>query len=113
MLEDLSELQESEEDLYATTTLSFTFYTRSVESNELIHKEYTFDHAKEWDKWTLIKYSELRCDADSATSEREWRRTRQLKWSDTEETPEIDIPPEVTEELKERLGVDEITLQLL
>lgn len=110
MLNELNELQESDERVWGTPALSFEFETRSEDGNELIHRTYTFSYAKEWDKWTFSEFEEERTENTSRITARNWRRTRHIYWSDTE-APTVDVPPEVTSELKEVLGHDNVVLQ--
>ena len=111
MLEELSDLQESEENLWSTS-MCFEFETRSEDSGELVHKEYKFSYAKEWDKWTFQEYVEKRTPDTARMSDRNWRKSRHILWSDVNETPTIDVPPEVSRKLAEATGSESVTIQV-
>jgi hypothetical protein len=108
MLTDLSDLQESDERVWGEPDVSFTVRTRESDSPEIVEREYTFSRAPEWDKWMFTEYEERR--ADSTNNIRNWRRTRQLSWSDNEK-PTVDIPQEVEDKIEELLELDELVLQ--
>lgn len=110
MLTELSGLQESDENVWGTSKLSFSIETRSEESGELIQRTYTFSHAPDWDKWTFHHFEERRTKDTRRISARNWRRTKSVTW-DESEAPSIDVPPEVSEELEEMLGLDSLVLQ--
>lgn len=110
MLTELSGLQESEESVWGAAQVSFNISTRSEGDGELIEREYTFSHAKEWDKWTFSEFEERRTKDVNSVSGRNWRRSAHVHWNDAE-APSVDVPPEVTEKLKELLEVEELTLQ--
>lgn len=111
MLNDLSELQSSDERVW-NIDLSFDIETRSESGNQLIHKTYTFGYAREWDKWTFIEYHEERAEDTKRVSDRDWRRSRHIVWSDVNETRTIDVPPEVTDALAEATGAESVTIQV-
>lgn len=107
MLRELSELQESDEGVWGTTDLSFSIRTR-IGDDEIVERTYVFNHAKEWDKWTLTEFEERRSPGGTEA----WQTTQSASWHEPNEMPEnIVIPPEVQEELAERLGVDKLVLQ--
>lgn len=108
MLSELGKLQESSESVWYSN-LSISIETRSEESDELVHKEYTFSYAEEWDKWTFREYEEKRTP-DVDIGDRDWRRTRNVYWSDAD-APDVDVPPEVSRQLEELLDADEVVLQ--
>lgn len=110
MLTELSDMQKSDERIWGATRVSFTIETRSDEDNEIVHRKYTFAHAKEWDKWTFQEYEEKRTEDSRNVIDRTWRRTEHRIWSDSE-SPDIEIPQEVTTQLEEMLELDELTLQ--
>jgi hypothetical protein len=110
MLSELTELQESEEDVWGKPTVSFTIETRTEDGTELVQREYTFSHAPEWEKWTFQEFEEKRTEDTSLITERNWRRSRHIIWSEPE-APTVDVPPEVEKELQELLGLEEMTIQ--
>lgn len=109
-LRELTDLQSSNEDVWGTPDLSFEIETRSDDGEELIHRRYVFNYAKEWDKWTFSEFEEKRTKNTDRVTARNWRRTRHVYWSDGESTS-VDVPPEVTSKLEELLGVDSFVLQ--
>lgn len=110
MLEEIQDLQDSDESVSATE-ISITVETRSEEQSEIVRKEYTFSWAKEWDKWTFIEYNELRTSADERVIERNWRQAQHIMWTEPTDTATIDVPPEVAEELARATGADSVTIQ--
>jgi len=111
MLNELSGLQSSGESVMHIT-MSFEIETRSEESGELVEKEYKFSYAKEWDKWTFQEYTELRTPDTTRISDRNWTRSRHILWHDVNETPTIDVPPEVADALAEATGANSVTIQV-
>ena len=111
MLSDLQGLQESDENVW-TTAMSVEIETRSEDGDELVHKEYTFSYAKEWDKWTFQEYREKRTPDTTKMTDRNWRKARHIMWNDVNETPTIDVPPEVAQSLAEATGAESITIQV-
>ena len=111
MLNELTDLQESDENLWHTN-MCFEFETRSEEGDELVHKEYTFSYASEWDKWTFREYHEKRTPDTARMSDRNWRKSQHILWSDVNETPTIDVPPEVSKKLAEATGSESVTIQV-
>lgn len=109
MLNELDDLQSSNESMWGAPRVSFTIETREPVGGELVQREYTFSHAKEWDKWTFFEYEERRTDDTKRLTDRNWRRSRKIHWQDAEAFPEI--PEEVEDELKELLEVEELNIQ--
>lgn len=109
MLTKLSDLQESDETVWGTSSVSFSIETRLEDGSQIVQREYTFGHAEEWDKWAFQEFTEKKTEDTTSITEREWRQTRHIMWSDTE-APTIDVPPEVTEELTELLDLDEMVI---
>lgn len=105
----LTELSQSDEQVWGTTDLSFSIQTRSEDGNELVEKTYTFSHFPEADEWTFQEYEEERTENTKHIRGRQWRRTRKVRWDDGE-VPDIDVPPVVLEKLEEALDVDELIL---
>ncbi len=91
--------------------MSVSIETRNDSGSELVHKEYVFSYASEWDKWTFSEYVEKRTPDTERVSDRNWRQTRHLMWHDAGEVCEIDVPPEVGEALSEATGGD-VTIQV-
>lgn len=110
MLNELSDLQESDESVWHVN-LCFSIETRSEADGELVHKEYKFSYAKEWDKWTFQEYHEERTADTRRMTDRNWTRSRHIVWSDVHETRTIDVPPEVADKLAEATGKD-VTIQV-
>lgn len=110
MLSELIEMQESDEKVWTCAEVSFTIETRSEENGEIIEREYTFSNAPEWEKWSFVEFEEQRAEDTSQITARNWRRTKNVKWHETDE-PSIDVPPEVSEKLKELLELDKLVLQ--
>ena len=111
MLSDLQDLQESDESLWHTN-LSIEIETRSQDGNEIVHKEYTFSYAKEWDKWTFHEYLEKRTPDTTRMADRNWRKAQHIFWQDVDKTPSIDVPPEAAKALAEATGSESITIQV-
>lgn len=111
MLNDLSELQSSDETVWHID-MSFDIETRSKEGSELVHKTYTFGYAAEWDKWTFQEYHEERARDTREMANRDWTRSRHIVWSDVDETRTINVPPEVADALAEATGAESITIQV-
>lgn len=110
MLSELTELQESEEDVWGQPTVSFTIDTRTADGEELIQREYTFSRAPEWDKWAFMEFEEKRTEDTDYITDRTWRRSRHIMWNEYE-APTVDVPPEVEKELQELLGLEEMRMQ--
>lgn len=110
MLSELHDQQEGDGSVWYTD-ISVSVETRDSEGDELVHEKFKFSYAREWDKWTLQEYVEKRAAVDSRVSDRNWRQTRHLMWYDANETPEIDVPPEVADALSQATGGD-VTLQI-
>lgn len=111
MLDELSQLQESDEK-YWVTTMSFTVETRSEDGNELVHKKYTFSWGEEFDEWHFTEYEEKRSDDTARIGDRNWRTSRHVWWHQVDEPIDIDVPQIVSNKLAERLGCDEVTIRL-
>lgn len=110
MLSELSDLQESSEEVYGAVEVSFTIDTRSEDGDELIHREYTFSHADEWNKWSFQEFEERRTENVDDITSRNWRRVRHVLWSDSEAV-DVDVPPEVSSKLEELLDLEELVIQ--
>lgn len=112
-LTDTTEFQEDDGHLYGEPTVSFTFKVRDEEEGELVEKDFTFSHAKEWDKWTLMHYVEKRCDANSMISRRNWRTVEDVHWDKAHlSEADIDIPQYVIDKLDEMMEMDIMRIQL-
>lgn len=110
MLTELGTMQESDTEVMATE-LSLDIEARDSTSEEIVHQIYTFNYSEEWDKWMFVEYREKRADADVSVSDRNWRKARHMMWHDAE-TPEIDVPPEVAEQLAEATGDGDVLMQI-
>lgn len=99
MLSDLTDLQESEENVWGSPKVSFDIETRSEIDGELIHRTYTFTYADEWDNWTFHEFEEKRTQNIDRVTARNWRRTRHCFWQDSK-AADVDVPPEVTRKLE-------------
>jgi hypothetical protein len=110
MLRELSGMQNSPESVQAIE-LSFDIETSSEDDGEVVHRTYTFDYAKSWDKWTFIEFQEKRAAANERVGDRNWRESRHILWHDAEQTPTVDVPPEVSTALQEATGADAVTIQ--
>lgn len=111
MLTDLANEQGSEEHVW-TVDLSFDIETRSQNGDIIIRRVYTFRYAEEWDKWTLFEYSEEKTEDTDDITDRNWRESKHLTWDDPRAIPEIDVPPEVSDELAKATGSSEVTIQV-
>jgi hypothetical protein len=111
MLTDLESLQSSDESVECTT-VSFDIETRSDDGDEIIERVYTFSHAPEWDKWVFTEFCEKRTPIAERVSERNWRKSRHVLWSDPNETRTIEVPPEVSKRLAEVTGATSVTIQV-
>lgn len=109
MLNELTDLQTSDEEVWRAAELSFEIETQLEEDGKLVRREYTFSYAKEWDKWTFVEFDEQETP-NVSPARREWRRTRHIYWNDGESAT-IEVPPEVTRELEEMLDLDRVILQ--
>lgn len=110
MLTELSDLQESDEQIWGASKVSFTIETRSEEDRQIIQREYTFSHTPAWDKWMFQEFDEKKTSDTNRVSDRNWRRSRHMFW-DESQSPTVSVPQEVQEQLEELLDVDELTLQ--
>lgn len=111
MLSELGNLQSSDESVY-TTGMTIDIETRSEDGDELVHSEYKFAYAKEWDKWTFVEYIEKRTPDTEQIGDRNWRDAEHIFWQDVSETRRIDVPPEVADSLAEATGADSVTIQV-
>lgn len=110
MLSELHEKQSSDGNVWSSE-MSISIEARNNSCGELVHKEYVFSYAPEWDKWTFSEYVEKRTPDTERVSDRNWRQTRHLMWHDVGEVSEIDVPPEVGDALSEATGGD-VTIQV-
>jgi len=111
MISELNRLQDSDERVTGVT-MSFNIETECEENDELVHREYTFSWAKEWDKWMFQEFREQRTPNDCSVSERNWRDSQHIMWTDVGEEPSITVPPEVTDRLKEATGAESVVIQV-
>ena len=111
MLSELGNLQSSDESVY-TTGMTIDIETRSEANDELVHREYKFAYAKEWDKWTFVEYIEKRTPDTEQIGDRNWRDAEHIFWQDVSETRRIDVPPEVADSLAEATGANSVTIQV-
>lgn len=100
MLNELTGLQSSDEDVYGDPKVSFEIETLSDDDGQKIQRRYVFSQAPEWDKWMFHEFEERR----------DGRRSRHVFW-DEAKAADIDVPPEVAEKLENLLGLEEVTLQ--
>lgn len=110
MLNELDDLQKSGETVW-NISMSFDVETRSDDDGELVHRTYRFGYAQEWDKWTFQEFRERRTPDARTVSDRNWQQSRHIMWNDVNETPTIDVPPEVTEKLQEATGAESVVIQ--
>lgn len=110
MLTELESIQESDERVSAVD-LSFDIESRSEDGSEIVQKVYTFSWVKEFEKWMFSEYVEKRSPDASRASDRNWRKSRHIMWHDVNETPSIDVPPEVSNALEKATGADQIEIQ--
>lgn len=111
MLTELEQLQESDESV-SNVKLSFDIETRSEEGGELVHKEYVFSYADGFGKWMFHKYHEKRTPDTAKMEDRDWHQSRNIVWTETDEVPTIDVPPEVSQSLAEATGAESVTIQM-
>jgi hypothetical protein len=111
MLNELTDLQESEEEIHQVR-LSIDVETRSTDGDELVEKEYTFTYAPSLETWMFFEYTEKRTPDVDYISGRNWRQSRHIFWEDPADTSTIDVPPEVSEKLAEATGCESVTIQL-
>lgn len=110
MLNELDGLQKSDESVSAIS-VSFDVETRSKQSGEVVHGEYSFSYVPECDKWTFTEYTEKRASDSESVRDRDWKQSRHIMWHDRE-TPTIEVPPEVANKLQEATGADSIVMQI-
>lgn len=111
MLSELGGMQESDENVWSVS-MSFDIETRSEDGDKLVHRTYTFAYAKEWDKWTFQEFTEKRAKDTTRVSNRNWQDSRHIMWHDVNETPTVEVPPEVANKLQEATGAESIVMQL-
>lgn len=99
MLNELTGLQSSDEDVYSDPKVSFEIETKES-GGEDIRRRYVFSQAPEWDKWMFHEFEE----------KRDGRRSRHVFWDDAKASS-IEIPPEVTKKLEELLDLEKVVLQ--
>ena len=109
MLSELEELQQSDESVWSQS-MTIEIETRSKSGNELVHKEYTFSYADQFDKWMFSEYVEKRTRDTTSVTDRNWRKSRHLFWQDGEAST-IDVPPEVSQALADATGSESVTIQ--
>jgi hypothetical protein len=110
MLNELTGLQTSDEQVWGSPKISFEVETRSTAGDELLQRTYVFSYTPEWDKWMFSEFEEKCATSSSEVGGRNWRRRRHIYWNDAE-SPSVDVPPEVTERLEELLGLEQVVLQ--
>ena len=106
MLSELSDMQESDEDVWSIT---ISIETETQESGQIIHSEYDFSYAKEWDKWMFTEYKEKRAPVNDR---RAWHDARHISWHDIHETPSINVPQSVADRLAEATSSENVTIQI-
>lgn len=111
MLSELGGMQESDESV-SGVSMSFDIETRSENGGELVHREYTFSFSREWGKWMFQEFREKRTKDTVSVSNRNWRDSRHIMWHDVNETPTVEVPPEVAEELQEATGAESVIMQI-
>lgn len=112
MLSELEDLQKSDEVVYGEPTVSFTIRTRSESGSILTERVYSFSYSKGWDEWMFHEFEEKQTEDSGSISDRNWRRTRHILWDEMNDTPEIDVPPEVGQKLKEAIGAESVSIQI-
>ena len=110
MLNELHDEQKSDETV-RNISLTFDVETRSSSENEIVHRKYTFSYAKEWDQWTFHEFEEKKTPDTTRMTDRSWSTSRHIFWQDFSETPSIDVPKEVADQLAEAIGADSVTIQ--
>jgi hypothetical protein len=111
MLTELESMQSSDESVWSVE-LSFDVESRSQDGDEIVHKVYTFSWAEEWGEWMFTEYVEKRSPDTTMMHDRNWRKARHIMWHDVDETPSIDVPPEISSKLAEATGADSINLRM-
>jgi len=111
MLNELSQLQESDEN-YWMTSMSFSVETRSEDGDELVHKTYTFSWGEEFDEWHFMEYEEKRTKDTRRITDRNWEKSRHVWWNEVNKPIDVDVPQIVSDKLAERLGCDEVTIRI-
>ena len=111
MLSELGGMQESNENVWRIS-MSFDIETRSEDGDEIVHRTYTFSYAKEWEKWTFQEFKEKRTEDTTRMSDRNWSQSRHIMWQEVNETPTVEVPPEVADELQQATGAESIVIQV-
>lgn len=112
MLTELSDIQESDEDIWGSPTISISMRTREYAGEHIIERTYTFGRSQLEDKWALQEFEERKSTANKISSKGDWETVNRAMWHEQHKMPDnIDIPPEVQQELMEILDLDEITLE--
>lgn len=111
MLSDLNQIQDESSESIQHIDMSFDIETRDKENDEIVQRIYTFSYAKQWDTWTFQEYVERRTPDTDRVGDRDWRKSKELFWHDINETPEIDVPPEVSKKLAMATGSESVTIQ--
>mgnify|MGYP000002190815 CR=1 FL=1 len=111
MLSELGGMQESNENVWSIS-MSFDIETRSGDGDEIVHRTYTFGYAREWEKWTFHEFKEKRTKDTTRMSDRNWRQSRHIMWHEVNETPTVEVPPEVADELQQATGAESIVIQV-
>lgn len=114
MLSELSDLQESEEDVWGQPQVSFNIRTRETdegEPDELIERDYTFQFFPEVEEWVFHEYEEHRSPDPGPMTKRNWRRVKHIDHLDGESPPGVNIPPEVNQKLEDLLDLKELHIR--
>lgn len=110
---DTQEFQEDSGHLYGEPHITISFTVRDEGSTDLIEKEFEFGYAREWDKWTISRYIEKRCDKTKKHCKRNWRTVEDVHWSNIHKSEcDIDIPQYVIDKLDYMLDADVYKLQV-
>lgn len=112
MLNELYDKQQESDETVVAKDVSVTVETQSSTDDERVRREYTFNWAKEWNKWVFQEFVEQRTSTAVSVTDRTWRDTQHIMWSDVTDTPEIDVPPAVSDALAEATGADEVVMQV-
>lgn len=112
MLSDLNKMQETDDESVSRVNITFEVETRCSNTNELIEKIYKFAFAQGFDVWTFHEYIERRTEDTQTVSDRDWRQTEHIFWNDVTETPEIDVPANVADELARMTGSESVKIQV-
>jgi len=112
VLSSLAEMGDTSSETVMRSTLSIDIRTRDTQADDLIERTYTFSYAKEWDKWMFHEYVEERTDDTTSVSDREWVQTRHIFWDNPDDSPEIDVPQCVAQQLADATGSSSVTIQV-